>query len=124
MSPNFFRDGTIARGEFEEQLDLGQVAAEIIVNVAGDSRAFLIQCSLLFQCLEFLAQSAQGNIASGGKNGGGKGGENAEPEPPGLPDKLSDREIDGCSHLIPDAVTIACLDAETVVACRNSGITG
>src|SRR6185503_7645758 len=96
--------------------------AEIVMNVFGDTGAFLVEGSLLLQMLQLQTQPAKGDVTNYGNDCAGERDEDGGAEPPRLPEKGGDHKSEGGIGIVPNAFIIAGVDSELIAGGRQPRI--
>src|SRR5262245_620044 len=118
---SFVRLAAVLMGKFAEQGNLGKVCDQIVVNVFGDTGAFLVQSSLLLKVSQVQPQSSKRDISNNGNNAPRECAEGTQPKPPRLPKEREHRNTQR-RGLAPLSQMVAGSNLETVIACGQSGI--
>ena len=117
----FDGDGRVLR-QGAGHADIGQPAAEVVVEVAGNTAAFALDQLGAFESLDagLVPPAQQAN------NAGPDGGDDPQPaqrgKPPGLPEKREHGERQHCACLTPQPVVVARRHVKLVFAGRQPGI--
>src|ERR1043166_7175632 len=110
--------------EFGEEGDASEVRTELVMNVLGDARAFLLEGMLLLQIEQLSFQAAHGPKPDSGATAAQHRQSEHSAKPPGLPEWRQDVELDGGTEFIPDVIRIACSNMEGVFARRKAVVGG
>ena len=122
--------GHLSRGilvrfrHFAQQCHLGEIGAELVVQVPGDARALPLQCFLMFVQLQLAPQFLGGKITHHGHDHSHQRQAGSGIEPPRLPELGLHHHLDDAAVFVPDPVFVAGDDMKVIPPWGNIVVIG
>src|SRR6266567_5138867 len=110
--------------QFSQQSDLGEICAELVVEVTGNPGPFFFEGLLLPETFQLAMQPLSRNVMNRTDDRAEQAKGHETEEPPGSPNGWEHGDGEGATDLIPNFVLVAGLDVKPVLSRREFAVEG